>query len=268
MTEQLAIVTITRDRPNLLHQLIECIENTVSIPYTHFIVDDASENRNIPPLLRLLERDRRYIYHRLNRPAGVAGRYNAGLRLAMAGRFPYICMTHDDVLFTKGWAENIIKVFEHDERVFCAVPKFTWATTEEEVTGWKANAQGEIVDQPHYYFWQGFMDFCVFSYECFDVLGLFDERYSIGPPDTDFYFRLLLCHRPQAIVTNSEVIHLQSGGMSPEKKAIYKQRLDVSAVQLCQQWGKIAIDYDADWVMRKSKTTIPWPTPLPYGGNE
>lgn len=87
------------------------------------IIDDCSRDNFEPMLKEMSEKSKfDFFYTKAQSPIGVTKGWNKGVSMS-AGK--YIAVVNNDILFSPGWADPLIKALEEDEKLMMACPLHT-----------------------------------------------------------------------------------------------------------------------------------------------
>lgn len=109
---KVAIFTLTYDRAEYTERMLESLEQSTTIPYDHFIVDNGSRDATHELLERWRGRLKRVLVNDENRGISLAS--NQALDM-IGDDYDYIVkMDNDCQASTEGWLEKLIEVCEAD----------------------------------------------------------------------------------------------------------------------------------------------------------
>lgn len=138
----------------------------------------------------------------------VAKSWNQGVKAAMRDqKIKYIGIINNDIEFTDGWLDELLKVLEEHDDIWCACPSFTAFSKPK---GFPKNKRKKLAPDilpltTKIWGW------CfVVKREAFEALGLFDEKLKIWSQDTDFHRRLMEEEKPPVEVRASYIHHYQN----------------------------------------------------------
>jgi hypothetical protein len=107
-SKQIAIYTVTYNRLNYTRRIFDELGKTVSIPYDHYIVDNASTDGNEEFLRSKSKELKKIVFNSENK--GIAIAQNQALKM-IGENYDYIIKVDPDIQFvTKNWIDELIKI--------------------------------------------------------------------------------------------------------------------------------------------------------------
>jgi GT2 family glycosyltransferase len=134
--------------------------------------------------------------------------FNRFLNIGIANtQGEYICMANNDLEFSLGWAEELLKEFEADQNLLSANPFCKNFDYREEVRN-GPNVMNNI-EYPNTF---GILTgWCIFVKRgIFDIIGKLDENFIFWYADNDYELTLKSHSIKHALVKSSHVLHLGS----------------------------------------------------------
>ena len=104
------MIVLSWNRLDITKNFVESFWSNTSVSSRLIIIDNASSDGTIEYLSSLKDSSNRtlkIIFNKENK--GFAGGMNQGIAISDA---PYVCLANNDLLFTKGWLEEIINIFQ------------------------------------------------------------------------------------------------------------------------------------------------------------
>ena len=104
------IIVLTWNRKDLIEGFIESFLRNTDTPSRLIVIDNASSDGTSEYLLSLKDTEKcsfKIILNNENK--GFVGGMNQGIVVSDA---PYVCLANNDLLFTRGWLEEIINIFQ------------------------------------------------------------------------------------------------------------------------------------------------------------
>ncbi len=168
------IILPTCDQPGLLKDCIESLIRTTKYPFRLVVIDNGKSRESAEYLNGMLDSGKLDIV--LIKPEENLGwirSINKGLELSKESE--YLCFQNDDTVFTDGWLEEVVSIFEKDPQVGIVNPEWEkpeGADINKFAAELKKKYSGSTID----------MDWCrghcfVVKREVVDKLGGFDPVY-------------------------------------------------------------------------------------------
>lgn len=224
MKPRIAIITRTKDRPELLPRALESVLAQTETAWEHLIVNDGGEASALEALLEPF-RERygqrlQVLHHETSLGMQVAG--NAGIAASTA---PYIAIHDDDDRWVPEFLEKALKFLEAagTESLYQGVICHTVQITE------RIEADGEVVEESRRtylplpeisLFRLGYENpfppiaFC-YRRSAYDAIGPYDERFTVAG-DYDFNFRFLRRFEIGVIPEPLAFYHVRSRSATPQ----------------------------------------------------
>jgi len=104
------VVVLSWNCLDITKKFVESFWSNISAPSRLIIIDNASSDGTVEYLSSLKDSSNRalkIVFNKENK--GFAGGMNQGIAISDA---PYVCLANNDLLFTKGWLEEIINIFQ------------------------------------------------------------------------------------------------------------------------------------------------------------
>jgi len=104
------VIVLSWNRLDITKNFIESFWANTAVPSRLIIIDNASSDGTVEYLSSLKDSSDRAIKVVFNKEnKGFVGGMNQGIAISDA---PYVCLANNDLLFTKGWLEEIINMFQ------------------------------------------------------------------------------------------------------------------------------------------------------------
>jgi len=118
---------------------------------------------------------------------------------------PYICLCNNDLIFHKGWATEILNVFNKRKNIDSANPYCTNFKYDERII----NGDNVILRNENLTIDGILTGWCIFvKRRVFDKIGLLDERFTFWYSDNDYDLTLRKYSIKHALIKSSVVTHL------------------------------------------------------------
>ena len=178
------IILPTCDQPGLLRNCIESLISSTHYPYRLIVIDNGNSKEAEDYLKSMLSSgslDMALIKPEEN--LGWIRSINKGLELSKDSE--YVCFQNDDTVFTEGWMEEVVSIFEKDPKIGIMNPEWEkpeGADIKEYASRLKEKYAGQTID----------IDWCrghcfVVKREVIEKLGGFDPVYIPGYYDDRDY---------------------------------------------------------------------------------
>ena len=170
---------------------------------------------------------------------GFAGGMNQGLELTDA---PYVCFANNDLIFTKGWLEEVISVFESNKKIGILNPNSNNLGAHPENLGKIDVFAGELQNKFKGVFAE--MPFCVgfcmfIRREVIDKVGGLSAEFSpVFFEDTDYSLKALKAGYLIGVAKGSYVWHKEHASvdrLGKKKEAYFSKSRELFR----KKWGKI-----------------------------
>jgi len=235
---------------NQLETTKECIGSLIasaSMPLQLIVVDNASTDGTQEYLSSIKERENCAITLILNSEnKGFVRGINQGLGISKA---PYVCFANNDLIFTKGWIDEIILLFKNNSKIGVLNPNSNnlgvmpplGIPLDRFAGDLNYRYSGIFVEMPFC------IGFCmVIKRELIDKIGgLSDEFYPMFFEDTDYSMRAKKEGYLVGMSKASYVLHKEHTSISKlglEKEEIFKRSREI----YLKKWGK---DLRIAWIV-------------------
>lgn len=246
------IVVLTWNQLDVIKTFIESFLSNTTLPSRLIIVDNGSNDGTKEYLSSLKDTPDcafKIILNKENK--GYVGGMNQGLESSDA---PYVCLANNDLIFTKGWLEEIISVFEKYENIGLLNPNSNNLGTRtpkgtslpDFAADLKNRYKGLFVEMPFC------IGFCmVVKREVIDkVGGMSEEFHPIFFEDSDYSMKVLKAGYLIGMAKASYVWHKEHAAfkqMSGWRETVFVRNRKIFS----NKWGRIlriacvAGDYDS-----------------------
>ncbi|MBU1122853.1 MAG: glycosyltransferase family 2 protein [Candidatus Omnitrophota bacterium] len=234
------IIVLTFNRLDITKQFVESFLANTILPTRLIIIDNASSDATRQYLSGLRGTDNCAIEVILNDDnVGFVRGMNQGIALSRA---PFVCLSNNDLIFTRGWLGQIISVFDKDDRIGLLNPNSnnlgvhpkTKDDMDKLAVDLGSKHKQEFVEMP---FCVGFC--MVIKREVIDkVAGLSDEFFPMFFEDTDYSMKVKAAGYLIGAARASYVYHLEHASLKQigSKK---EQFFIASRDKYDKKWGKI-----------------------------
>lgn len=114
-TSRCDVIVLTWNQLDTTRKCISSFLETTTLPCRLIIIDNASSDKTRDYLATLTSAGNTKIEVIFNKEnLGYVGGVNQGIAIYEA---PYACLANNDLVFTKGWLEEILSIFEKDNRI-------------------------------------------------------------------------------------------------------------------------------------------------------
>ncbi len=225
------VIVLTWNKKDIIESFVNSFLKNTSVLCRLIIIDNASNDNTQEYLATLKDTPLctfKIIINKENK--GFVGGMNQGIEISEA---PYVCLANNDLLFTKGWLEEIISVFESNKNIGILNPNSNNLGTSPAERPKKENSN-KFKEMPFC------IGFCmVVKRELLKKIGGFSKEFHpFFFEDTDFSLRAQQAGFLIGVASASYVQHHEHASfdeMAKEKEAFFvKSR---SAFE--KKWGKI-----------------------------
>jgi len=109
------IIVLTWNGKQIIKNFVESFFAYTTVPSRLIIIDNASHDGTDEYLAKLKGTDRIKLEIVLNKEnKGFVRGMNQGIEISDA---PYVCLANNDLIFTKGWLEELISIFEKNKQI-------------------------------------------------------------------------------------------------------------------------------------------------------
>jgi len=233
------IIVLNWNQKELTTDFVNSFLANTTIPCRLIIIDNGSDDGSVEYLLSLKDTAAckfKIVVNKEN--LGFVGGMNQGIEISAA---PYVCLANNDLLFSKGWLDEILAVFEKDERIGVLNPNsnnlgehLNGATIESVAERLYRDFKGVFVEMPFC------IGFCMFIRR--EVIlktgGLSKEFYPMFFEDTDYSLKASHAGYLIGLAKGSFVWHKEHGSftrMGHSRIEIF----DRSKQAFAEKWGEI-----------------------------
>jgi len=260
----IGLYMVTANRLELFKNAIKTLCDSTNMQFTGLILDNNSEP-DVSRQIKGISLDNGFEYQKSHKQLGFAESFNHCIKYHLQNpEIEYFAHIHDDVVFKQYWLDNILNVMRHDHRVWCACPAIH-SGGYDGLESFNNLPIPEVRQYPRYLFFENMNTACaVFTRSCFEVIGLYDEQFVLAGEDTDYYYRLLLVHRPQAEVLDSTVYHLRTGGIEENNDELIRRREErykKTGALIRKKWQNVVLDYKTQWTFSSIESPLAFPLP-------
>ena len=219
-----------RDRPGLLERCaVSVLERSSYERLTLRLVDNASTDPGVPPLLERLDRRERVTVQRDSRPFNFSALNNAAV--AGSNADVLVFLNNDTEVITPGWIEDMLEEALRPE-VGAVAPMLLYpggrvqhAGVAIGIHGWAGHpfaglkpGEGTPFGAAH----DGTRNWMAVTAACmmvekrkFDAVGGFEERFAVGGGDVDLCLRLTAAGYRSLCVSHVRLLHDESASRDP-----------------------------------------------------
>jgi len=230
------IIVLTWNQKQIIKSFIDSLFKSTSLPFRLIIIDNNSKDGTREYLESIKKDNVKIIFNKENR--GFVGGMNQGIEISDA---PYVCLANNDLIFTKGWLEEIIFIFENYPKVGILNPDSNSlgakppedVSIEEFAETLKINNKGIFLEMP---FCIGFC-MCI-RREVIERIGKLSEDFApIFFEDTDYSMRAKSAGYLIGVAKGSYVWHKEHASFKQikEREAIFQRNRNI----FIKKWGKI-----------------------------
>lgn len=233
------IIVLTWNQIETSKQFFDSLGN-IDVPIRVIVVDNASTDGTreyLRGLTNTSKCDFKVIYNEEN--FGFIKGVNQGLAFSDA---PYVCLANNDLIFTKGWLEEVIHLFEKYNQIGVLNPNSNTLGVHKNEAQTLDNLAGKLRKEYHGVFLE--MPFCsgfcmVIKREVLDKVGGLSEDYvPMFFEDTDFSMKALSAGYLIGVAKGAYVWHKEHASFkvkSPAYRQIFKKSQDI----FTKKWGRI-----------------------------
>lgn len=224
------IIVLTYNKVEVTKEFFSSLSSSTSLPVSVVVVDNGSSDgtRSYFKSLRDTELCKhRFIFNEENK--GFVKGANQGFEISRA---PYVCFANNDLIFSSGWLDEVISVFNKYETVGVLNPGSN--TLGIDGNGGSARFLGKFIEMP---FCSGFC--MVVKREVLNKIGAFSEEYApMFFEDSDLSIRALRAGYLIGVARGSYVWHKEHGSFRHKSAAsenIFRKNREI----FMKKWGKI-----------------------------
>jgi len=234
------VIVLTWNHKTVIKNFVESFFANTTVPCRLIIIDNGSSDGTGEYLAGLKETDLIKLRITLNSDnKGFVGGMNQGIEISDA---PYVCLANDDLIFTKGWLEEILFIFEKNKNIGLLNPNSNnlgaHPNTNEGIdsfaSGLREKFKGLFVEMPFC------VGFCLFiRREVIEKAGVLSTEFApFFFEDSDYSLKVLQAGYAIGVAKGSYVWHKEHASINKlgKKKEEYFSR---SREAFCKKWGKI-----------------------------
>lgn len=222
------VIVLSWNRRDLTKSFVESFLSSTITPTRLIIIDNDSSDNTPEHLESLRDTDNCKFQVILNKEnIGFVRGMNQGIAFSDA---PYVCLANNDLIFNKGWLEEIINIFEKYPEVGLLSPNSNNLGAPKPAP----DEKGVFAELPFV------VGFCmVIKREVIDKVGaLSDEFYPMFFEDSDYSLKAVKAGYRIGVARGSFVWHEEHASwetQAREKEAIFRKNRDT----FNKKWGKI-----------------------------
>jgi O-antigen biosynthesis protein len=234
------IVVLTWNNLDITKTFIDSLLASSNIPCRLIIIDNASSDGTREYLASLKDIGNfKFSIVLNNENRGFVAGMNQGLKLSEA---EYICLANNDLIFSKGWLEEIIVVFKSNERIGIVNPnsnnlglKPPKGMALEDFTHSLHSNSGDFAEMPFC------IGFCmVIKKDLIDKVGLLSEEYAPAFfEDSDYSLRAQREGYLIGVAKSSYVLHKEHASFDFVDKRIKEDMFAKSREVFINKWGRM-----------------------------
>lgn len=234
------IIVLTWNQQQLIKAFIESLLSNTFLPFRLIIIDNASVDGTRDHLSYLKDNDNcqfKIVFNSENK--GFVRGMNQGIEISNA---PYVCLANNDLIFTKGWLDEIISVFECNNRIGLINPNSNnlgayprnRISLQDYAKYLREKYHNLFVETPFC------IGFCMVIKRDLinNVGGLSDEFYPIFFEDTDYSMKALKAGFLIGMAKGSYVWHKEHASFKQMGKK-RQEYFDTNRMYFFKKWGKI-----------------------------
>lgn len=231
------IIVLLWKQKELTKDFVDSFLVNTSIPCRMIIIDNASNDGTAEYLLSLKDTPTCRFKVVINKEnLGFVGGMNQGIEMSDA---PYVCLANNDLLFSKGWLDEILAVFEKDRRIGVLNPNsnnlgehLNGATIESVAERLQRNSKGVFVEMPFC------IGFCMFiRREVIQKVGGLSQEFSpMFFEDTDYSLKASQAGYFIGLAKGAFVWHKEHASFTP-KGQNRQANFDRSHHAFVKKWG-------------------------------
>lgn len=225
------------NQPELTKATLESIIRNTEFPHKLILVDNASDDETRKYLEGVSGGSKNIFLAKNPENLGFIKAVNKGILASNSG---YICVMNNDTLATKGWLNEIIKIFENNPIVGAVNP----ASNNFGIFPAKNETIAELAkklkaDSGKWIELNSCIGFCmVFKRELINKIGLFDEIYGMGNfEDTDYSRKIQRLGLKCVMAKGAYVWHEQNTSFKLLNK--FDESFEKNREIFESRWGKI-----------------------------
>ena len=201
---KVSIVMLNLNRFSLTSNCIESLEKLTYPNYEIIVVDNGSTDKSPQMLKKAFPR---ITLIQTGKRMGYCKGFNVGIREALKNNADYVFLAHNDAKdFSKNYLEEIVKVFERDEKIGLVGSKVLDFDGNKVWWGEDCEKLGVVRNTPDCGF--------VVRSKLLKEIGLLDEDFVAFFEDLDFIIRLRKAQYKTAFVPSVKFAHSYTGTMS------------------------------------------------------
>lgn len=203
----ISIVILSHNDAKFVQQCIDSIKKNTKEEHEIILIDNGSNHTNGQILNKVKRVDWFFVK---SENMGFPGGNNEGIRQAKKDDADYVCLLNaDTIIRTKGWLENLLKVFKEkkDAGAVSAMTNYA-ANNWQDIKRFDNKLPMKVMEAEELIFY-----FVMIPMEVIDKVGLLDERFGYGcSEDVDYCRRLKRAGYKIYVDGNTEIYHY--GNMS------------------------------------------------------
>ena len=202
----IAIIILSHNDAKFVQPCIDSIKKNTNEKYEITLIDNGSNEYNAQILNKI--RGVSWFFVKGENVGFPAGN-NAGIEQAMKDAADYVCLLNaDTIIKTKGWLENLLKVFEEKEDAGLVSAMTNYAANKwQDIKRFGNKLPGGVIEAEEIIFY-----FVMIPKKVIEEVGLLDERFGYGcSEDTDYSIRVKRAGYKLYVDGNTEIFHY--GGM-------------------------------------------------------
>lgn len=156
--------------------------------------------------------------------------FNKYLNIGLANtNADYVCLSNNDLIFTKGWASEILNAMDKDKSILSASP----------ICPSYHPKRGYNIDSGNYYGWEDEISgwFILLKRRLLDTIGPLDEKIIFWYADNDYSELLKKFNINHALVSSSVVQHLVESTLVSLDYVEQKKNTDGSFIYYDYKWN-------------------------------
>ena len=198
----ISIVILSYNDSVFVQPCIDSVKKNTDEKYEIIIINNGSNHDNS----RLLDKVKgvKWFFVKSENVGFPAGN-NVGIEQAVKDGADYICLLNaDTVIKTKGWLENLLKVFKENKNVGAVSAMTNYAANKwQDIKRFDNKLPKKVMEAEELIFY-----FVMISTEAINKVGLLDERFGYGcSEDIDYCRRLKRAGYKMYVDGNTEIFH-------------------------------------------------------------
>lgn len=196
--------------------------------------------------IHTIDRTFKYIFQKFEEPFNMNKFYNYGLPF-LSNHYPYVLFCNSDLVFTKSWLEECIKVFIKKPDAGVVFPSSSINSYQFDIATQSSTSSsaGFRVGLPTDEIIEETGDSCpgwmfLFKKEFWDIIGYWDEDFPGWFQDWDMYQTILTLGKKVYYTRKATVNHLEGQTFKPlrQENAIEYDRLTKGKEAYFKKWNK------------------------------